>query len=301
MTSVRPWCLVLVAVLVIAGCGSDGSADDEATGSGRTQSAPATTVASALERSAGYFDAHPPRGDVGFLIGQGSLHLPAAFQRWSDAMEPDPAVTQAMADPTAAQYLEAILWLQRGRPHHQWGPLAPPSVAPSPTPSTLSDDELAGVQDVMDKALRCEDLDAEQRQAWLTSLATPSHSYLLTHQLLSLVWGRVSGCLGDAEADPLRNTLATAVYAELLADATKVNDLSLERMAMLCYADLCDWVNDEQIQAVVAGQDPDGGWGDGSVPIHPDAFVPPEHTAGLGFYVLAMKWDPATQPPSPPA
>jgi hypothetical protein len=238
---------------------------------------------------------------VGFLLGQGSLNLSPEFERWSESLEPDPAVTQAMQDPAALQYLEAILWKERGRPHPSWEPLAPPSVEPSSAPTTLTDDELMGVQDVMGQALRCEDLDAAERQAWLDSLATPSHSYLLTHQLLSLVWGHISGCLGDDEANPLRTSLATAVYAELLADGNTVNDLTLERMAMLCYADLCDWVNDEQTQAVVAGQDPDGGWGDGSVPIHPDAFVPPEHTAGLGFYVLAMKWDPATQPPSPPA
>jgi hypothetical protein len=167
-------------------------------------------------------------------------------------------------------------------------------------PSTLTDDELTGVQDVMGQALRCEDLDAAGRQAWLDSLATPSHSYLLTHQLLSLVWGRTSGCLDDAEANPLRESLATAVYAELLADGYTVNDLTLERMAMLCYADLCDWVSDRQAKAVASAQHSDGSWGDGSVPIHPDAFVPPEHTAGLGFYVLAMKWDPSAGTPTPP-
>jgi hypothetical protein len=288
---VRLWGLLLVATLVGAACGSDGDSDAR---SG------APSITGALERTATYFDARRPRGDVGFLIGQASVRLSPEFVRWSDAMQPDPQVTRAMADPTSVPYLEAMMWLDRGRPHRPWRSLPPPSVEPESLPTTLSDQELASVTQVVAMGLRCEQLDATKRQQWLTFLATPNHSYLLTHQLLSLVWARDSGCLSDAEADPLRTTLATALYAELRADRTTVNDLSLERMAMLCYADLCNWVGDRQTTAVLARQHADGSWGDGSVPINARASVPPEHTAGLGFYVLAMKRDPATRPPRVP-
>ncbi len=295
--------LTVVAALVAllgAACSSDDTGTSADGGTTKTSQAPAT-LTTAIERSAGYFQERPPRGDVGFLIGQASMHLSPAFRRWSEAMQPDPAVTQAMKDPAALQYLEATMWMQRGQQHQPWAPLAAPPVTPSSKPSALTDDELSGVTQVMSMALKCDQLNPTQRQQWLDRLSTPSHSYLLTHQLLSLVWGRNAGCLTDAEAAPLRTALATALYAELLADGTTVNDLSLERMAMLCYADLCDWVSDAQTDAVRTKQHADGSWGDGSVPIHPNAFVPPEHTAGLGFYVLAMKWDPSSPPPSPPA
>jgi hypothetical protein len=285
----RPLLLVLVALL--AACSST---DDAAQ---HTSSASITT---AIARTARYFDTRPPRGDVGFLIGQASLRLSPAFVRWSDAMRPDPQVTKAMADPSALPYLEALLWQGRGRQHRPWRTLPVPALPPVSKPSTLSDDELTNVTKVMGMALKCEQLDAAQRQQWLALLATPSHSYLLTHQLLSLVWGRNAGCLTDVEADPMRTTLATALDGELRADGDKVNDLSLERMAMLCYADLCNWVSRRQTNAVLAAQHSDGSWGDGSVPINRNAFVPPDHTAGLGFYVLAMKWDPKTPPPRPP-
>jgi hypothetical protein len=71
-------------------------------------------------------------------------------------------------------------------------------------------------------------------------------------------------------------------------------------MAMLCFADLCNLVSEAQTNAVVSKQLENGSWGDGSVPVHPRASVTEEHTAGLGFFVLAMKWDWANQPPLPP-
>jgi hypothetical protein len=197
-------------------------------------------------------------------------------------------------------YLEAIMWLERGRPHRPWQPLPVPEVEASSTPPALSEAELSGVTEVMALGLQCTKLNPTQRQTWLSRLGTPSHSYLLTHQLLSLGWGRDSGCLSDTEAAPLRTTLATALYAELLGDGVSINDLSLERMAMLCYADLCDWVSDAQTNAVIAKQLPDGSWGDGTVPVHPQAFVPIEHTAGLAFYVMAMKWEGEGRPPLAP-
>ena len=285
-------------MLLVAGCTSDGERAEPKRKRSTVEDVP--TLTTALERTARYFDARPPRGDVGFLIGQASLRLSPGFRRWADDMEPDPQVSKAMEDPASLRYIEAILWLERDRPPHSWpsAPRAP--TEPRSTPSELSDQELSGVTEVMSLGLRCDQLDATQRQTWLGLLGTPSHSYLLTHQLLSLVWGRRSGCLDDAEATPLRASLASALAAELLADDVAVNDLSLERMAMLCYADLCDWVSDRQTEAVVSAQHPDGSWGDGSVPIHANAFVPPQHTAGLGFYVLAMKWHPGMPVPTAP-
>jgi hypothetical protein len=290
------WLALAVAFIAVTflctGCG----AGDE----GQPGVAGAPTITSALERTARYFDDRPLRGDVSFLIAQASKRLSPDFTRWSSGLKPDEAVTRAMENPTSLQYIEAIMWQERGRAHRQWQSQLPPAVAATPVAPALNDQEVESIAQVMALGLTCKELSAQQRGTWLSMLATPSRSYLLTHQLLSLTWGRDSGCLNDAEADPLRVTLATALYQELLGDGVTVNDLSLERMAMLCFADLCNWVSEAQTNAVVTKQLENGSWGDGSVPVHPRASVSEEHTAGLGFFVLAMKWDWANQPPRPP-
>jgi hypothetical protein len=56
-------------------------------------------LSSAIERAARYFESRPLRGDVGFLIAQGSTRLSPGFERWSADLKPDPVVLQAMENP----------------------------------------------------------------------------------------------------------------------------------------------------------------------------------------------------------
>jgi hypothetical protein len=269
----------------------------------RDEPAPSLTIA--IERTARYFDDRSLRGDQAFLLSQASAVLSLEFRDWVNALPPLSHLPQAAAldllSGTNDQALEGVLWRDRNLAHRPWPSLPLPDIGPQGR-TELSDEDLLNLIETMRLGLACDRLDATQRQRWRGLIAAPGHSYVLTHQLLMLVWARDRACLNDAEADALRLGLATAVYGELLSDRGAVNDLSLERMAMLCYAGLCSWVSDDLVTAVLRTQKADGSWGDASVPVHPNVFTPPAHTAALGFYVLALKWSeqPSSEQPRPP-
>lgn len=269
----------------------------------------AARLRSAIEANARYLAHIELRGDDAWIATQGASKLGPRFKTWAETLTVNPIVAaDAQRDPLASRTgggTEGHLWQLRWLPEPAAAPLAPPDVDHVPPVSTaLTEEDLFAILRIMAYAVVCPRLGDAERERWLDELRTEAHSYLLTHQLLSLMLGRNQGCLDDAVVEPLRQEMATRLWLEHAADSSGVHDLSIERLAVLCYAQVCNWVRPEWVEQVLAEQDPSGSWGERNPGVHERVVARPEHTAALAFYVLAAVWadrfsaEPAPLPPS---
>jgi hypothetical protein len=264
-------------------------------------------VRGAIERVSAYFDRREVRGDEGWLVVHAAAALGSEFGAWATArVQLSPSVT-APADAGLRDVAgaEARFWGLRALPPRALPPLPTPPDAPGePVTATLSDADVTRIVRLMTGALACTKLPASARDELLADARDPATSYLLTHQLLALMLAYDQGCLDAAAVDGSRRRLAEALWREQVADGARVHDLALERMAALCYAELCGWIAPPWIDAVVRAQDASGRWGDGDLHVNPGASATESHTAALGFYTLAAVWRhrfSAARPPRPPS
>jgi hypothetical protein len=236
------------------------------------------------------------------------MRLGGSFKTWAETLNVNSVVeADAQRDPLASRIgagTEGHLWRLR------WLPESPAPLLPvpetrleHPVPSTLTEEDIAAILRVMAFAVVCTRLSDSDRQAWMDELTVEARSYRLTHQLLSLMLGRNQGCLEDAAVEPLRQEMATRLWLEQEADRSGIHDLSIERMAILCYAQVCHWLPAAWVDELITTQQPSGSWGELNPRVHDRVVARPEHTAALAFYVLAAVWQEhfsAEPVPAPP-
>ena len=254
-----------------------------------------TQLVSAIERSAAYFEGKPVHGDQAHLLIVAAALLSKEFQTWAAGLAPLEIVLEdAQYDPEAfngQRGVEGRLWAERSIPRRPWAPLAKPAdLPPLHSAIWLTDQSLRDLYVLMNRIFACRGRGADAQRDLVEALSRPGRGYVLSHQLVGAGWARDRGCLPDTKADALRASLAPLVYRELLADEGAVHDLSVERMAVLCYTGLCGWLTAAHVQSLVVKQLPDGSWGELPVEVHRAASFPPGHTAALAFLVLATRW-----------
>jgi len=303
---------LLTAAVVTLGCGrstkstpSSGAASEPVTA---TTAAPGPSLPSAVERAAAYFNRRPVRGDEGWLVAQAAASLGPAFRAWATArLALSPAVLVLPdASPFDFAAAEGRLWNLRGLPEIALAPLSVPHDSlPAGAPVQHTDAEISAIFHVMAEALSCAQVGSPAATDVLADVREPRHGYLLTHQLFALVLAYNQRCVDGAAVEALRRALAEATWREQASDGARVHDLALERMAVLCYAQLCDWLDRAWIDAVIREQSPSGSWGVRDLHVNPNASVGEGHTAALGLYVLAKTWsarpaasDPLRPPPA---
>lgn len=256
----------------------------------------ASRLRASLEAAARYLGATELRGDDAWVATQGAMQLGPTFRIWAETINVSPSVeTDLERDPlegASGRGVEGHLWNLR------WiEPLALPPLDSPALPSlaavstTLSDEDILALIRIMAQAVACHRLGAADLQAWVDELRRETSGYLLTHQLIALLLGRHQGCIDAETADPIRADLSRRLFLEQSMDRRGIDDLSLERLAILCFAQVCHWLQDDWIDEVIRTQQPSGSWGaDTNAHVNERVLAREEHSAALGFYLLASVW-----------
>ncbi|UCE86454.1 MAG: hypothetical protein JSU66_01580 [Deltaproteobacteria bacterium] len=217
--------------------------------------------------------------DEHWLVHQAALRLQGPYPERAAGFPPP------VSSHPKAQGAALALWRTRDvAPPALPQRAVPADVAPSRNAIPQADSDGPILTALSTSAMRCaRGNPAAGAELQRAASATGVGGYVATHQLLFLVFGVSKGCVDAAEVEPLRQRVARRVYAELLAEPSPVDDLNLERMAMLCHSGLCNWVGDAMIQAVLDAQRPSGLWD----VVLAGPFMRDEHATALAVYVLA--------------
>jgi hypothetical protein len=267
----------------------------------------------AIESAAAYLGSVTLRGDDAWIATQGARKLGPEFRLWAETLGVDSAVEADFArDPlsggSSGAGAEGHLWSLRWLDETPLPPLPLPMVpAPRTVSTRMTDADILVILRMMSQAVACNRLGEADRQAWVTQLQAEAQGYVLTHQLIALLLGLHQGCIDTETAAPARALLAGRLWAEHHLDRSGINDLSIERLAVLCYAQVCDWITDDWFAELLRAQQPSGSWGTNlDANVHPRVVAREEHGAAIAFYVLASVWaeqfpdaDPPDLPPKP--
>lgn len=260
----------------------------------------------AVEAAARYISVTELRGDDAWVATQGAMQLGPTFRIWAETIDVSSGVaTDLERDPlegASGRGVEGHLWNLRWIEPIALPPLDPPAI-PSlvPVSTTLSDEDILALIRIMAQAVACHRLGAADLQAWVDELRRETSGYLLTHQLIALLLGRHQGCIDAETAEPIRADLTRRLFLEQSMDRRGIDDLSLERLAILCFAQVCDWLQDEWIDEVIRTQQPSGSWGaETNAHVNERVIAREEHSAALGFYVLASVWQQRFADEAPP-
>lgn len=252
----------------------------------------------AIELAAGFLGPHQLRGVEAWIVTQGASLLGPGFNAWARTLSVPPAVVNAAKQSPLKTFpmllpTEGRLWSLRAMPQRKIAALPKPNAVPVAGVEPRRFDE-QGTGDLIlmtVMSVACHDLSRELRTKWLGGLSsTDKHSYVLATQLFSVMIGYNQGCLSLGVANPIRRQLATSVFEEVRADIDTLDDLSIYRIAALCYAGACEWIDPELIARLVAEQQPSGSWGLRDPQISGLSFARPDHTAAYAFYALARAW-----------
>jgi hypothetical protein len=97
-------------------------------------------------------------------------------------------------------------------------------------------------------------------------LATPGDGYILTHQLLALLWSEQFGVVSRDDAAALRAPLVARLLAEQSAAPAVFSDLYAERVALLLtFSPVPPPQRDAWLATIIAAQHEDGRWVDDGV------------------------------------
>lgn len=302
----RTW-IIAAALAVLAALAFLLSLRPQAAGPSRDPA----TLRAAIESAAGFLGAATLRGDDAWIATIGARRLGPEFRLWAETLQVDPAVRADLGrDPLAGGSLgagaEGNLWNLRWLEEVALPPLPRPEPpAPQAVSTTMTVADILAILRMMAQAVACVRLGEADRQAWLAQLQAEAHGYVLTHQLIALMLGVHQGCVDPAVVAPLRADLAARLWAEHIREARPVDDLSIERLVVLCWAGACSWIEDEWVDGLLRAQKESGSWGTNIDPgVHPRVVAREEHGAAMGFAALALLWqerfaDLAT--PVPPA
>lgn len=112
----------------------------------------------------------------------------------------------------------------------------------------------------------------------------------VAHGALALQWMVEQGCVEEPAAAALRQQFVDGLVKE--ASQAPATDVGIESMAMLEYLGAADRIDPAWVDAIVAAQHPDGGWGERP----PDPSN--DHTTALALWVLlAASGRPAVEGP----
>ena len=266
----------------------------------------------AIESAAGFLGAATLRGDDAWIATIGARRLGADFRLWAETLQVDPAVRADLGrDPLAAGSLgagaEGNLWNLRWLEETTLPPLPRPEPpAPQAVSTTMTEADILAILRMMAQAVACVRLGEADRQAWLAQLQADAHGYVLTHQLIALLLGMHQGCFEPAAVAGLRENLAVRLWSEHAREGRAVDDLSIERLVVLCWAGACSWIEDEWVDGLLRAQIESGSWGTDIDPgVNPRVVAREEHGAAMGFAALAMLWqerfadETAPVPPAP--
>ncbi|MCH7303215.1 MULTISPECIES: hypothetical protein [Acinetobacter] len=114
------------------------------------------------------------------------------------------------------------------------------------------------------------------------------YGYVTTHQILALVIAKDKGCVDNQPYQQALPLLINRLKAEFDVE-TKLNDLQIERAAILALIGRVDMVPAEFIQRIVDTQRSDGYWlyNDEITP----RIIPKEHTSALAYFLLVAYRD----------
>lgn len=269
----------------------------------------------AIERAARYLGTQEHHGPGAWFTTQAAILLGAQFKVWAGTLKLAPSLREfakSGSPKTFPEAVEAGIWSRR------WMRERPAVHLPKPDTTPLGRAESRRFEDPDEIAilaiqlvsLNCRRLSPENREHWLIMLSAPTHNYLLTNELLTLLLAYNQGCLSPRVVTPIRLQLATQIFAELIGDSDTLDALAIERLATLCYAGVCDWIAPELITRLINEQQPWGTWGVRDPHLFRGFHQTEEQTAAFAFYVLARTWAehhgsaPGPKPPpmsTPPA
>jgi hypothetical protein len=315
MCAIHHRCLLgILLLLALAGAQrADARQEGKQTagGGGSPRSADKASVdrlRTAIERAAGYLGTRQQSGNGAWFTTQAAILLSPKFKAWARTLKVSPSLVAVASSDSPKTFLEAAeasLWSLR------WLPERPAVQLPKPNPTPVDRAESRRFEEsetmlVIVSQLAsatCHEFSPQKQHEWLAMLAWPAHSYSLTNQLLSLMLGYNNGCLTQRVTTPHRRRLATQVYAELIGDMDTLDALAIERMALLSYARVGDWIAPGLIARLVGEQQPSGSWGARDPHVFKGYRATDEFTTALSFYVLARSWAlhhasaPAPMPP----
>lgn len=174
---------------------------------------------------------------------------------------------------TAAQRAGTLATAPPAAQLRLFGRLVDPGTRPDPA-------DLATIANQSDRlllaALYCDELG----EATLDALApwAEKGGADVSHGALALGWLLENGCVATGAAEPLRQRFLRGLAAE--AARVPATDVGIETMAMLDYLGAAGRVESAWVDAVMAAQHADGGWGE-----RPDD-ASNDHTTTLALWVL---------------
>jgi len=261
--------VLAVAVAAALGCGGDAR-------EGLPSLHSEYPVAQAIDRAAAYLDGAHLRSDDAWVTYQAAVLLGGEYAAWAATLKP------------RAEYQP--IWELRD--------LEPARIRDAPAPEPLpgvwgetrmSSRDVKLLFKLVDWSRDCRNLDPPRLEQLRRVLERPLHSYVLTHQLWGANLAVSQGCFEPEEMRGAILALARRVRDDVETDFV-TTDLAAERIFMLCWVGLADWVPDEKFDMLLADQQPSGSWGVAELDVYPGAVVRAEHTAALAFYDLAARW-----------
>ena len=291
--------IVLLVALAAPRHADAGPARTQTPGAGvpqRNADGSSARLRTAIERAAGYLGTHELQGDWAWFTTQAALLLGPKFKTWAGTLKVAPSLqaiaTSGRRPETFPEALEARIWSLRWLPEHPAPRLSRPDATPVDGAESrrFEEPEAMTIMAMLLAGVHCDTLSPKDRDGWLTLLSTPSHSYMLTNQLFSLMLAYNQGCLSARVIDPIRLRLATQLFAQLTGDSDTLDELTIERLAILCYARVGDWISPGSIARLVNEQQASGAWGARDPRLFRGYRLTEEQTASLAFYVLARAW-----------
>lgn len=255
---------MLALTLLVGACSKDA-----AIAPSKAEPLPDDEVATSLRKAIAFADRHQAAADAYLQPILDYLHRAFGLEEFSGAAERG----RAAVGPSAATDPEYRLFDPSFR--------VDPAVLEQGAPGAL----------LLPYALACDEpglpTDAEE----LFRSQTEEGEYGLTHVGLAIQILDDLGCEVPWAAD-----LRTRVIADLrsaVEGASKVDDLHVERLAVLGYLGEIDAITPSQVAAVVATQRSDGGWPDPDLPTR-------MHTTALAIWVLELALNGPSEEPLVP-
>jgi hypothetical protein len=236
-------------------------------------------LSTAINRAADFLGSTPLEHDELWFVHQASRRLGRGFPRWAAGLRENAA-------PAGAEQVLAEL---RDLDMHRFPLLiGQQTILALPRPARSTDKKTANqlISEMFFAVHDCraEKADTVERVRGLLGLEL--HGYLLAHQAWMLAVAASRGCVSVEEAAPYRKGMGEQLQSELVA-SQGLDDLDLERMAVLCLLDLCHWVPKDSFDRAIAHQLPSGSWGKIPPAGGEPKMLRETHTVALGFFALA--------------
>lgn len=251
-----------------------------------------SAIAAALRRTESHFSGRAVRGDVGFLLGQATLH---SGRKLDPVLSPDVPRTWVDSQISA----EAYLWSIRHAPLPQVALSERPLVREELSPAQLDrsrrplidhprlrevlDQDSIHVVELMTAVSQCRPGDRTEQ-----IFGTANFHYVVTHQIVGYLIAALRGCVSPPY-EPHLEPYVRRMLGEFVAAGASQSDIQLQRAATLLMVGAGRHVPGALIAALVETQSPDGLWRFDE-PMVRRGIMPPEHTSALAYFILSAIW-----------